>query len=164
MKRFRLSVLLLSLLVTAGLSASPASAVPGGNAGVDEYTESIPGAGGNKASSGDGGSPTSSLPTGIAQQLAGSGSLGEAIARAAVITSPQTKALRRAARKAAAAGSSKSGTSVPSAAAADASGVIDPASALANSDDGSGPLLPILLGLIGLAGIIGIFFVRTRNS
>ena len=88
--RFSLLLACAAILLVPG-SAAAGSCAPPGNSGVDQYFETVPGAGCNKShipgapGSGGGGG---SLPAGTAQQLANQGPAGQAVAQLVKSTGP----------------------------------------------------------------------------
>jgi hypothetical protein len=130
--------------------AAAAQAVPPGNSGVDQYQESIPGAGGDSPTgpaSGTGNAPSSGKGSG------GAASGGEA--RISPSTAQQLNKL------------GPDGKAAGAIAAATAPGPSKDSSASSGSTNDSGPgmgwLLPVILGLT-LAGALAVIVMRRRGA
>jgi hypothetical protein len=80
-----------AIIFICALATAPAAvAHAGGNSSVDQYTESVPTAGGGSHNSGSGGSNGSSaIPQSTAQSLDSQGSTGQAAANLAEATAPK---------------------------------------------------------------------------
>jgi hypothetical protein len=134
------------LAAPTGVSAQPCgNQVPGGNAEVDEYTETVPGACGNEqpgGSDGSGGSDSgSSLPPAASQALAALGPAGQGVADFAEATAPDG-------------GGNDSGTGSEGSGSAGGSGASAVIDAAGGSDDGGlGIVLPLILGGVAVAGL-----------
>jgi hypothetical protein len=164
------------LAVAAPAAAKPCHHHGGGNSEVSAYVENIPGpcgnqdvgggngsghhAGGGGPTSNSGGGPGSALPSSSVQGLQNLGPVGAATARFAESTAPGFAGRGGAGARAGSNGANGTGGG---GSAADTPQAIDTGDgsvtgALANlvtggSDQGMGPLLPILLGAILLGGL-----------
>lgn len=134
-----------------------AQELPPGSSGVDQYTENIPGPGGDKPSNGldkpDGGN----LPPGVAEELAAQGADGTRAAILADVTAPERSKRGEKARgdggaagEAAGDGANGGGT---------IAGIV---SALVGSDGGMGVFLPILL-VVTLLVALAVAATRLRR-
>lgn len=159
----RLSTLILCLLVLPGTTTALAQeqVAPPGNAGVDEYLETIPEADGNRPArpSGDGGGePQSALDAQTRQDLEDLGADGAAAARLA------DEAARAAGDRPKGSGGTESAGSADSLDGAGGSGLGAVLAQTVNSDDGGmGVALPILL-LITLVGAAALLVIRRRGG
>lgn len=141
---------LLALLLLAVPAAAQQVNAPPGNAGVDEYLETVPGAGGNRPS--DAGADRSPLTPGARSELERQGADGRAAAELAEREGP-----------AADKGSAKPAPvqSLPQDDADD--GLLGAlGSAATGSDDGMGIWLPLLLVLSAVAALAAVVFQRRR--
>lgn len=145
----RVTMLLTVLIVGLGF-AVPAGAqqvnAPPGNAGVDEYLETVPEAGGNRPATRDSGG--SRLSAGTRQRLAREGSDGRAAADLAARSGPQAD------------------EEEPSAAVSRRNdGLVRPiVRAAGGSDDAMGLWLPILLALAAAAALAVVVLRRRCGS
>jgi hypothetical protein len=153
------SLAILALLVVPGVAAAQGA----GNGGADEYTEIFPGAGGNHPSNtgGGGGEPGepsgggSLTPSQIAA-LEAQGSDGAAAAALAQSTGPDANRGAGGASNGAAAGDANGSPADDSG----GSGIPQVIGDLAGgSDDGMGPVLPIIL-VAAAIGALGFLIVR----
>lgn len=172
------------LLSIAGLLAVPAAAtaaqgnIPPGNSGGNQYTEGIPGPGGNQRTHGGGGGQngqgSSPLSPSARQALAGRGALGERVAALAAATGTghrvgggQTAgaAGKGAAGKGAGGkGQSKGGNGAASGGNGD-SGLLSAVKHAVGDEDsgGMGIVLPLIIGL-SLLGALAIVLARRRGG
>lgn len=152
----------LSIAVLAAALVAPGVAVaqelPPGSSGVDQYTENIPGPGGDKPSNGldkpDGGnSDGGNLPPGVAEELAAQGADGTRAAILADVTAPErSKRGEKARGDGGAAGDGADGGGT-------IAGIV---SALVGSDGGMGVFLPILL-VVTLLVALAVAATRLRR-
>lgn len=141
----------LAVLVLLAVPATAAAQAPGGNAGVDEYTETIPGGGGSSPSADrDGSGPGGPLSPAQVAALEAEGADGAAAAALAQSTGPD-RAQQGTERSNGEPAGDSAGGSIPGALGDAASG----------SDDGMGVALPIILSLALLAAL---GFVVARRS
>jgi hypothetical protein len=166
-----LGSILAGVIVAAALAAPAAAQLPPDNSAVDEYTENVPGAGGDKPSqdvgggsgggaaggggSSDGGSGGSdsggALPADTSSELEQAGAQGAAAADLAQATAPNDKQPRDAGK--AGGSSGKDDAAVGSTAGDRGSQGITPAASSSGDDDGGiGIGLPIALVAIAAAG------------
>jgi hypothetical protein len=152
------------LCVLCALLAVPATASAQGNAAQDEYTENVPGAGGDRPSNEPGsGSPGGgSLPPGTTEQLQALGADGAAAAALAESTGSDRRGDGR--------DGPGSGPGSGAAAAADGSSggggvgeVVEDFVTGSEDDDGIGITLPLILGASLLAAI-GFLLARRRGG
>jgi hypothetical protein len=147
-------------ILAAALLAAPAvtqaqQSLPPGNSGVDQYTENVPGPGGDKPTSddeggsggsggsGSGGAGNGELSASEAQALSDQGANGAAAAQLAEQTAPETAKTNARVEHRSGDGGDDGGFSAD-----------DVFSALTGSDSaGMGVFLPILLGATLLAAI-----------
>ncbi len=151
---------LCALLAWAGTAAAAPAKVPPGNSGAAQYTETLPGVGGDQTasgvregqSSGKSGGAGSSLGAGKAARLKKLGKEG-------------ADAARLAAGGAAAGQGGKGGGGEGSAASGDASGAGQVVGAATGSSDsgGMGLLLPLLIA-VGVLAAIGYVVYRRRYA
>lgn len=156
----------LSIAVLAAAIVAPGVAVaqelPPGSSGVDQYTENIPGPGGDKPSNGldkpDGGnSDGGNLPPGVAEELAAQGADGTRAAILADVTAPERSKRGEKARGDGGAAGEAAGDG------ADGGGTIAGiVSALVGSDGGMGVFLPILL-VVTLLVALAVAATRLRR-
>jgi hypothetical protein len=131
---------LLALQVCFAASAMAQQTLPPGNSGIDQYTENVPSAGGDKPTAGPGagggggaaGGQTTVLSPGTKSKLDKLGANGKAAARAAEATGPSR-------------GSGQATSDNPP------------------GSDGFGFLLPLFL-VLALLGAAAVYFARTRRS
>ena len=99
--RITLLAAVLVFLVAGPGSALAANPIPPGNSGADQYTEGVPGAGGNEPSSGGGSSndSRSGVPGSAYDGLASQGDAAAAAAAVLQASSPDSRALNRAVRQ-----------------------------------------------------------------
>jgi hypothetical protein len=160
--------------------------VPPGNSGIDQYTESIPGAGGNHPTSGGhgggnvgggGGNPSAVSPS-VIRTLSSQGPAGRGAARLATATAPNLRgtgadSIRAAGRNASTGngggnGGSERGTSRGNGA-GDSAGSGSAAKAIgaeltgSGADTGMGIWLPIILGST-LAAALALTVLRWRRE
>lgn len=149
---------ILVALIALALTAIPASAVAQDNAAVDEYTESVPGGGGDTPSNRDpqgGGSP---LPPSVVESLEQAGPDGAAAATLAQSSGgpgqsdDQAGSLASSSSHGDRSGSSEGGFGSA------VTELLDP-----GSDSGLGVWLPIILGVAFLAAI-AFTVIRRRGS
>jgi hypothetical protein len=156
-------VAILGVLAIAGPAAASHEIIPPDNSGVGQYTENVPGAGGDKPSddlgggSGSGGSGSGSagsdagLPPGTADALESQGPDGQAAANLAQATSPGRGED----------GADRAGGDAPGA--DDGSAIGDVIGQLGASDSGGmGIALPIVLGLSLVAAAVLVLARRRR--
>lgn len=148
------------LILIPGIAA--AQHTPPGNSGVDEYSEGVPGSGGEHPSGGNdssGGDDGSSLPAPVAADLSDSGADGAALAAAVDATAPDSKKLQEA-TKAAAEGDG-GGTSPVEAldTGTEGAGLSAITAAAGDSEGGMGIALPLLLIA---AAVLAVVFVVAR--
>jgi hypothetical protein len=146
-------VLILSLASPAGA----AQVAPPGNSGVNQYSETLPGAGGDQPSSdpgggGGAGNRGSSLSPKAKRALEEQGPTGAAVAGLASRTAPQIARSGDIGRGRDSAGSSDGKSAF-------GAGVDQ----LAGDSGGMGIALPIIL-LLSLIGAIAVFVLRRRNE
>jgi hypothetical protein len=153
-----LLVCLVACVATAAPAAAQREIAPPGNAGVDEYLETVPGGGGNEPLERD---RRGGLPAGARRKLEGLGRDGRAAAALADAGSPRSTADGR---PAGAAGQGAGPVRGDVGGAGDGGGGV--ASVLGQTlgaDDGMGVALPILL-VVTLAGAAGFAVVRRGRS
>jgi hypothetical protein len=151
-----------TLLVLALVSPSVASAQncdgdrsPGGNSEVDQYTETVPDACGNRPSGGNAGNPDA-VPPATAAELSELGPDGAAALELAQANAPKGGGAER--------GDSGSGLDEASSDLGSAPGsVLDALGGSSGDDDGGmGLLLPLLIVAVALAGAA--YVLRRRRS
>ena len=194
---FRSVKKLVTTLAIGSLLVLPATAlagngghhsVPPGNSGLDQYTENIPGAGGNHPTGGGGshhpggggGGSGSSVSPGVTQTLDSQGPAGQGAASLAAATAPDVGGNAPAGHGGKSGGSANakggSGTTASGAAnggnaasggsgSGSGSGVDAIAAELTGSgvDNGMGIFLPIILGA-ALIGALGLVALRLRRG
>ncbi len=152
------SGLLLAAAMLA-LGAAPADAAP--PAAVDEYTEMIPGADGDKPSrhldNQGSGSDSPALPPKVARRLERLGPDGAAVARIAEATGPRID------REGRSKNDSSDAADVDGDAGGDSPIRALVADVIGGSDDGLGPMLPVILGLSLLAALAFALLRRRRT-
>jgi hypothetical protein len=175
---------LLVLPATALAGNGGHHSVPPGNSGLDQYTENIPGAGGNHPTGGGGshhpggggGGSGSSVSPGVTHTLDSQGPAGQGAANLAATTAPDVGGNAPAGHGGKSGGSANakggSGTTAGGAASrgnaasgGSGSGVDAIAAELTGSgvDNGMGILLPIILGA-ALIGALGLVALRLRRG
>jgi hypothetical protein len=175
---------LLVLPATALAGNGGHHSVPPGNSGLDQYTENIPGAGGNHPTGGGGshhpggggGGSGSSVTPGVAHTLDSQGPAGQGAASLAAATAPDVGGNAPAGHGGKSGGSANakggSGTTASGAASGgnaapggSGSGVDAIAAELTGSgvDNGMGIFLPIILGA-ALIGALGLVALRLRRG
>ena len=148
---------LCALLACAGTAGAAPAKVPPGNSGATQYTETLPGVGGNKTTKGlhegENGGGESSLSADKAAQLEKLGKEGKDAARLAAGGAPPKQAGGKGE------GSSTSG---------DASGAEQVVGAATGASDsgGMGLLLPLLIaaGVLAALGFLGFLVYRRRYA
>lgn len=154
---------IIAVVALCALLALPAAGYAQSDSGNDEYTENVPGGGGDKPSSDvnrDGGG----LPPGSAQAFQALGADGQAAAALAQATAP-----RRAARgRNGDTGSAGGGAESEPAAGNDAGGggigdVVRDIAGGSDDGDGMGVALPLILGA-SLLGAVAFLLARRRGS
>ena len=150
-------VTLLLLAPAVAIAQAPQRNAPAGNAGIEEYLETIPGATGNRPSrppGGDGGaSNTPALTAAQRARLERLGPNGKALADVVDATSPAGATPRKKTPATKAAPSTGQGRSP-------LSGVLD--AAAGRDGGGMGALLPGILAATAL-GVGGLVFMRRRS-
>ena len=175
---------LLVLPATALAGNGGHHSVPPGNSGLDQYTENIPGAGGNHPTGGGGshhpggggGGSGSSVSPGVTHTLDSQGPAGQGAASLAAATAPDVGGNAPAGHGGKSGGSANakggSGTTASGAASGgnaasggSGSGVDAIAAELTGSgvDNGMGIFLPIILGA-ALIGALGLVALRLRRG
>lgn len=159
MRKILTTTAVLSLLLVPAI----AQAAPGGSAN-DEYTEHVPGAGGDTPSEGVGGGSGGggSLPPGTAEALAAQGTAGERAAALAQATAPNKPGKGSNSTS----GSSETGEAdqTSGGSGGGVGGVIDQIASGNDSEEGGmGPVLPIVLGATVL-GACALLLARRRGS
>jgi hypothetical protein len=175
---------LLVLPATALAGNGGHHSVPPGNSGLDQYTENIPGAGGNHPTGGGGshhpggggGGSGSSVTPGVTHTLDSQGPAGQGAASLAAATAPDVGGNAPAGHPGKSGGSANakggSGTTASGAASGgnaapggSGSGVDAIAAELTGSgvDNGMGIFLPIILGA-ALIGALGLVALRLRRG
>ncbi len=175
---------LLVLPATALAGNGGHRSVPPGNSGLDQYTENIPGAGGNHPTGGGGshhpggggGGSGSSVSPGVTHTLDSQGPAGQGAASLAAATAPDVGGNAPAGHGGKSGGSANakggSGTTASGAASGgnaasggSGSGVDAIAAELTGSgvDNGMGIFLPIILGA-ALIGALGLVALRLRRG
>jgi hypothetical protein len=175
---------LLVLPATALAGNGGHHSVPPGNSGLDQYTENIPGAGGNHPTGGGGshhpggggGGSGSSVSPGVTHTLDSQGPAGQGAANLAAATAPDVGGNAPAGHGGKSGGSANakggSGTTASGAASGgnaasggSGSGVDAIAAELTGSgvDNGMGIFLPIILGA-ALIGALGLVALRLRRG
>jgi hypothetical protein len=141
-------MLALAGLAAAALGASPAAAQQcgnqSGNSEVDQYSEFVPGACGDKPSGSGGGSESNAIPQSVVDELGSLGPDGAAAAALAQANAPRGSGAGDSGRASAGGGSDSSDGS------SGAGAIVD---ALGGDGDGLGFLLPLILALVAAAGI-----------
>lgn len=131
-------------------AASAQETIPPGNSGADEYTEGVPGPGGEQAGGGggDGSEPSQTLPPSTSDDLSSLGSDGASAANLAQSTAPDSEALRdRLAKSNGEGNEAGSAPAAPQPSADDGSVLGDALNSVTatGEDEGLGIWLPILL-------------------
>lgn len=145
-------------------AASAQETIPPGNSGADEYTEGVPGAGGEQSGGGggDGSEPSQTLPPSASEDLNSLGSDGASAASLAQSTAPDSQALRDRLAKSKGAGE-ETGTApaAPQQGADDGSVLGDALNSVTatGDDEGLGIWLPILL-VSALLVVVGTALAR----
>jgi hypothetical protein len=147
MRRLALTLLVFLALTGSSAMASPRQIAPPGNAGVNQYLENVPAAGGNRPSasvhsSGVSSSPSASVRRSLAAlaHLGGEGSRAAGAAKAGI-------------PRRAKAGGGGSGENTGAAI----------ARAVGGSDGGMGVILPVILVAVALAAALAVV-VRKRRA
>jgi hypothetical protein len=158
------SVRLGLLVACCAALAFPASAAaikcaPPGNAGVDQYFETVPGSSCNRGTTGPGNGPGGgshgSLPPGTSSQLSKQGPVGQAVER--LVSSSGTNGRRTGAN------GSRTGAALSGSASGPLSALLDPL-ASGSSSGGVGILLPIFLGVALVLVVLAVIARRMLGS
>ncbi len=171
-----LLTVLLSVVAPPVAAQAQATQAPPGNAGVDEYLETVPGSKGSGSAGGTGVAPKLTpgadrvIPKTTLSTLASKGEDGKAAAALAEATSPKSgEAPRQGASKSSGSPSAPAppagGQRPPLPAAADGDGLdaIGRVLAADSGDGGLGLLLPVGM-IVVLAAAIGIVLLRRRSA
>ena len=176
--KFRLSLIACIAALTFPASAVAATCAPPGNASVNQYAETIPGASCNHRSGSGGGhngGGGGSLPPGTGAQLSKQGGVGQAVKRLVASSGVNSGSGAGNAAKGSGAGSGPSGSgsggksSAPAASLSGSgsnplSGVLHPV-LTGSSSGGIGVLLPVLLfGALALALLTVVLRRRFRST
>ena len=163
--------LIIAMVALCGLLALPAAAHAQDNSAEDEYTEHVPGGGGDKPSDNPGGGHGNgdALPPGSEQDLQELGADGEAAANLAQATAPKGRgageqdASDKESSDAQGGGSAAGGSEGDGGLSVDDGNPVVDVLNVASGDDGMGIVLPLILGLSLLAGI-GFLLSRRRGG
>jgi hypothetical protein len=168
MRKISIALTLTALLMLPALAQAKAHHNSGNSAG-DEYSENVPGAGGDhQGSGGSGGGPGSgsSLPPGTTQALQEQGSAGAGAANFANSTGP--KAAKKAAHVQASGKNGSGSTSGSDSGSGSGGGLGDVVKQVAGAgnssdSDGMGIALPIILGA-SILGALAFLLARRRGG
>jgi hypothetical protein len=141
-------------------SAAAIRCAPPGNAGVDQYFETVPGSSCNRPSNGPGSGPGSgsqgSLPGGTRRQLAAQGPVGQAVTRLVSSNGANGSGSRSGANNGA-------GTALAASGDGTLSALLDPVLS-GSSSGGVGVLLPVFLGCALVLALLAVAARRWFGS
>jgi hypothetical protein len=157
----RVSCFLVATAALLALAAVPGPALAQDNSAIDEYTENVPGAGGDRPSrdvdGGTGGGSGSTLPPSSSEALASQGAAGAAAADLAQATAPAREAGGSGGGADGSTARERSGGGVPSV------GDVLAEVGRGSDSDGLGIVLPIILGSV-LVGALLFLLARRRRQ